>query len=105
VSAEEEEIWAKEEEISMSGKKTLIALSAALVLGALGAAAQAGDNSGDYKGGFVAPGSSAVNPAYHARWFGKGGKAYAFVPSTKQMHRAPQAAHQKDNYGPEAGKD
>ncbi|HEY6254595.1 MAG TPA: hypothetical protein VIY51_02270 [Xanthobacteraceae bacterium] len=66
----------------MSSKKSLIALSAALVLGALGAAstAQAGGNSGEYSGGFVMPGSvDGVNPAYHPGWFPNytnGSKAY-----------------------------
>ncbi|HEY6254812.1 MAG TPA: hypothetical protein VIY51_03375 [Xanthobacteraceae bacterium] len=88
----------------MSGKKTLIALSAALALGALGAAstAQASDNSGEYTGGFVVPGSSAVNPVYHPGWFAKGSKAYASVPSAKLTPRA--AHHDDDNYGPEANK-
>jgi len=91
----------------MSGKKTLFALSAALVLGALGAVstAQASENnSGEYKGGFVVPGSSAVNPVNHPRWFAnRGGKAYAFVPPKHSSTRP--AYHQEDNYGPEAGKD
>jgi hypothetical protein len=89
-------------------KRTLIALSAALVLGALGAAstAQASDNSGEYSGGSVVPGSTAVNPVYHPRWFANGSKAYGFVPSTKRPQTAPQPlSHQDDNYGPEAGKD
>ena len=93
----------------MSGKKTLIALSAALALGALGAsAALAGnDNSGEYKGGFVVPGSTAVNPVDHPGWFANGSKAYGFVQSTKGTHIAsqPLAHHDEDNYGPEAGKD
>ena len=56
---------------TMNSKKTLIALSAALVLGALGAVstAQAAD-SGEYDGEFVMPGSmDGVNPAYHPDLF------------------------------------
>jgi hypothetical protein len=91
----------------MSGKKILIALSAALALGTLGAASsvQANDNSGDYHGGSVVSGSSAVNPAYHPRWFAnRGGKAYAFVAPSGRAATQP-ARHHEDNYGPEAGKE
>jgi hypothetical protein len=55
----------------MSGKKTLIAISAVLALGSVGAAsvAQAG-SQGEDRGGFVMPGSmDGVNPVYHPRWF------------------------------------
>jgi hypothetical protein len=58
----------------MSGKKTLIAISAVLALGSVGAAsvAQAG-SQGEDRGGFVMPGSmDGVNPVYHPEWFGKG---------------------------------
>jgi hypothetical protein len=91
----------------MSGKKTLIALSAALALGTLGAASsvQASDNSGDYRGGSVVSGSSAVNPAYHPRWFAnRGGKAYAFVTPSGRSATQPNR-HHEDNYGSEAGKE
>jgi hypothetical protein len=62
---------------SMSGKQTLIAISAAVALGSVGAAsvAQAG-NQGEDRGGFVMPGSmDGVNPVYHPEWFGKGANA------------------------------
>ena len=89
----------------MSGKKNLIALSVALVLGTLGASVQASENnSGDYHGGSVVSGSRAVNPAYHPRWFaGRGGKAYDFVPPAK--HSAARPSFHENNYGPEAGKE
>jgi hypothetical protein len=87
------------QEISMTamvGKQTLIALSAALVLGVAGASvAQASDNnSGDYKGGFVMPGSmDGVNPALHPGWFGPharqvttGYGAYGFADQKKSKY-------------------
>ncbi len=77
----------------MTGKQTLIALSAAIVLGVAGASvAQASDNaSGDYHGGFVIPESmSGVNPAYHPGWFGPRARreapaygAYGYAPRSK----------------------
>jgi ABC-type sugar transport system substrate-binding protein len=81
---------ATEQEITMSGKRTLIALSAAIALGVLGAAsaAQAG-NQGEDTGGFVMPGSMVgVNPVYHPGWFGRhpeaaadrAGNAYGYAP-------------------------
>jgi hypothetical protein len=88
--------------------KTKFALAAALIIGSasLGAvSALASDNSGEYGGGFVVSGSSAVNPAYHPRWFGtqnKGGEAFGYVaPHTNTM----RTGNHEDNYGPEAGKD
>ena len=70
--------------------RTLIALSAAIALGVLGAAstAQAG-NEGEDTGGFVMPGSMVgVNPVYHPEWFGRrteagadrAGNAYGYAP-------------------------
>jgi hypothetical protein len=70
---------ATEQEITMSGRN-LMALSAAIALGIVGAvsAAQAGDQ-GEVRGGFVVPGSMVgVNPAYHPGWFGKAGNAYGY---------------------------
>lgn len=72
----------------MSNKRTLIALSAALALGILGAAtaAQAGTDNGSNSGGYVVPGSlDGVNPAYHPGIFGNPAKAkaYGFVPSVE----------------------
>jgi hypothetical protein len=93
----------------MRTKSALIALSTAVVLGILGAGslAQASDNSGEYSGGFVVPGNSAVNPAYHPQWFGsarKGGDAFGYVAPRTQTVR-PAAAAKEDNYGSEAGKE
>ncbi len=91
--------------------KTKVALAAALIIGSasLGTvSALASDNSGEYSGGFVVSGSSAVNPAYHPRWFGaqiKGGQAFGYVAPhhTNTMRTAP--TNHEDNYGSEAGKD
>jgi hypothetical protein len=93
----------------MRTKSALIALSTAVVLGVLGAGsiAQASDNSGEYSGGFVVPGNSAVNPAYHPQWSGstrKGGDAFGYVAPRTQTVR-PAVRVQEDNYGSEAGKE
>jgi hypothetical protein len=81
----------------MSGRKTLIATSAAVALSIVGAvsAAQAGDQ-GENRGGFVVPGSMVgVNPAYHPGWFGKAGNAYGYAafPIHKQrpVHERTQS--------------
>ncbi len=89
--------------------KTKVAVAAALIIASasLGAvSALAGDNTGDYTGGFVVPGNSAVNPAYHPRWSGiKGGEAFGYVaPHVNTLRNAP-AMHEEDNYGSEAGKE
>ena len=90
--------------------KTKLALAAALIISSasLGTvSALASDNTGDYSGGFVVPGSSAVNPAYHPRWFGtqnKGGEAFGYVAPHANMLRTAPATHE-DNYGSEAGKE
>jgi hypothetical protein len=93
-------VSAKEQEISMTGKKTLIALYAAVALGIIGAAsvAQANEPRDEY-GGSVMPGSMVgVNPVYHPGWFGKGaaantaGNAYGYAPVTIHKHRP---VHQK----------
>ena len=90
--------------------KTKVALAAALIIGSasLGTvSALASDNSGEYSGGFVVPGSSAVNPAYHPRWFGtqnKGGEAFGYVAPRGNTLRTAPATHE-DNYGAEAGKE
>jgi hypothetical protein len=89
--------------------KTKAALAAALIIGtaSFGAAsALASDNSGEYSGGFVVPGNSAVNPAYHPRWFNntRGADAYASAaPHANTLRAAPVA--KEDNYGSEAGKE
>jgi hypothetical protein len=72
--------------------KTKIALSVAMVLGALGTASVAwaggGQNDADAHGGFVIPGSTVgVNPAYHPGLFGSGAKAYGFAGLVTQKHR------------------
>ena len=59
--------------------KTKTVLTAALIIGSasLGAvSAFAGDNSGEYSGGFVLPGSmDGVNPVYHPDIIGTGSQA------------------------------
>ena len=83
--------------------RTKVALAAALIVGtaSFGAvsAMAADNNSGEYSGGFVVPGSSSVNPAYHPRWNTRGTDSFASI----NMRTAP-AAHE-DNYGSEAGKE
>ena len=64
----------------MSGKKSLIALSAALALGAFGAAsAQANDSSGEYKGGALF-GPMPGQVFHYARPGVPGAGAFAYVP-------------------------
>jgi hypothetical protein len=80
---------ATEQEMTMRGRRTSIAIFAAVALGIVGAAsvAQAGgsDNWND-SGGYVVPGSmSGVNPVFHPGWFGRSGSAgdaygYAVLP-------------------------
>lgn len=79
----------------MTGKRTLIALYAAVALGIAGAAsmAQANEPRDEY-GGSVVPGSTVgVNPVYHPGWFGKGaaantaGKAFDYAAVTIHKHR------------------
>jgi hypothetical protein len=71
--------------------RTKIALSAAMVLGALGTASAAwagSDNDGDSGlGGFVIRGSTdGVNPVYHQDVFGNAGKAYGYAVLPSQKH-------------------
>jgi hypothetical protein len=75
--------------------RTKIALSVAIVLGALGTASMAwagGQNDADSgAGGFVITGSTVgVNPAYHPDLFGNGAKAYGFAASMNQTRRPSQ---------------
>jgi hypothetical protein len=79
----------------MTGRKTLVALYAAVALGVVGATsvAQANEPRDEY-GGYVVPGSMVgVNPVYHPGWFGKAGavdngrNAYGFAPAAIQKHR------------------
>jgi hypothetical protein len=93
----------------MTSGKTLIALSAAISLGLLGAVsvAQASNENdgGNETGGYVLPGNTVgVNPAYHPGWFGRTGNplpwwwdsseggrgafGYVPVPSHKHKHKA-----------------
>jgi hypothetical protein len=84
-------------EMTMTQKKSLIALSAALAIGLLGAASVAqasNDDMGGDRGGFVMPGSmDGVNPAYHPQRFGtthstgNAGNAYDYAPVTVQKHQ------------------
>jgi hypothetical protein len=72
--------------------KTKIALSVAMILGALGTSSVAwaggGQNDTDSHGGFVISGSTVgVNPAYHPGLFGNGAKAYGFAVLPSQTHR------------------
>ena len=93
--------------------KTKAALAAALILStaSLGTvSALASDNSGEYSGGFVIPGSTdGVNPAYHrglTTQNRKGADAYGLAVTKGTIHAAPAtSAVHEDNYGPEAGKD
>ncbi len=80
----------------MTSGKTLIAVSAAIALGLLGAASVAHasneNDGGNNTGGYVLPGSTdGVNPAYHRGWDGKGRNAYrgggAFAYSPLPGHR------------------
>jgi hypothetical protein len=90
-----------EQEISMNSKRTVIAISAAMALGIVGAAtvAQANDSGENNRGGFVIPGSTVgVNPAYHPGWFGKSGSAgnsYGYAPVSIQKQRAAQEQDQR----------
>ena len=79
----------------MSGRRTSIAISAAIVLGIVGAAtaALANDSGENDRGGYVVPGSMVgVNPVYHPDLFGKaGGGAYGYAPVPIQTHRPVRA--------------
>ena len=73
----------------MTGRMTLIALSAALALGIAGAAssAQAGGNSGEYTGGFK------IGP--QGQMFGStGGPAFGFAYATRS-HRYYEQREQR----------
>jgi hypothetical protein len=72
--------------------KTKVALSVAMIAGALGAASAAWaggkDDADAGQGGFVTAGSTVgVNPAYHQDIFGSAGKAYGYAALPGQMHR------------------
>jgi hypothetical protein len=110
-------------------KMTKMALAGALVVGAT-SAALAGDNSGEYSGGFVTPGSmDGVNPVHHPELFSanagkvydralsrkltprawqKGREAYDFVPAAKQKLPPPQTTitdrDRGEDYGAQANK-
>jgi hypothetical protein len=81
--------------MTMSGSRTLLAISAAVALGIFGASvAQAGDSGENSQGGFVVPGSMVgVNPAYHPDWFGRSasaGNAYGYSVLPIHKHRSGQ---------------
>jgi hypothetical protein len=89
-----------EQEITMSGRTISMAISAAIVLGIVGAAtaALANDSGENNMGGYVVPGSMVgVNPAYHPRWFGSAGSAgpagnaYGYAVAPIQTHRPVRA--------------
>jgi hypothetical protein len=89
-----------EQEMTMSGRTTSIAISAAIVLGIVGAttAALSNDSGENNMGGYVVPGSMAgVNPVYHPRWFGRAasagpaGDAYGYAVAPIQTHRPVRA--------------
>src|SRR5437879_1609076 len=87
----------KEQEITMNGKQTLFAISAAIVLGSVGAAslAQAGDQ-GEDRGGFVMPGSmDGVNPAYHPDLFGKGANSGNAGPAANAFGYTAAPVHKR----------
>jgi hypothetical protein len=77
--------------MTMSGRRTSIAISAAIVLSIVGAAtaALANDSGENDRGGYVVPGSMVgVNPAYHPGLLGQAGSsAYGYAPVPIQTHR------------------
>ena len=84
----------------MSGRRTSIAISAAIVLGIVGAAsaAVANDSGENDMGGYVVPGSMVgVNPVFDPGWFGSAGKisragdAYGYAVAPIQSHRPVRA--------------
>jgi hypothetical protein len=90
---------------------TKIALAAAIILStaSLGTvSALASDNSGEYSGGFVIPGSTdGVNPAYHrglSTQTRRGADAYGYVAPRANTLRTAPTTHE-DNYGSWAGKE
>jgi hypothetical protein len=68
--------------------KTTAALAAALVVASASLALASDNNSGDYSGGFVVPGSSdGVNPAYHRDLSPRttnGAKSFGFAPTVNR---------------------
>jgi hypothetical protein len=74
--------------------KTTAALAAALIVGSASLALASDNNSGDYSGGFVVPGSTdGVNPAYHRDLAPQptGGKAFGLAPKSQRP-----IVHQQD---------
>jgi hypothetical protein len=69
--------------------KTKIALSIAVVLGAVSTALA--NDQGEERGGYVIAGSTdGVNPVYHPDIFGNGASAYGYAVTTKRMHPTKQ---------------
>ena len=77
--------------------KTKTVLTAALIIGSASLSAVsafAGDNSGEYSGGFVLPGSmDGVNPVYHSDWspLANRGKATQVIDQAASRNKAGQA--------------
>lgn len=79
--------------------KTTAALAAALIVGSASLALASDNNSGDYSGGFVIPGSTdGVNPAYHRDLPPRatsGAKSFGFAPTA---HRPLLHQRESGNY-------
>jgi hypothetical protein len=90
-SGRDETASANRQEIAMSGKKTLIALSAALALGVLGAAsaAQASDRESTVGGFRIGP----LGQVMGARSLSTGANAYGFVSPTTKHERTRYQRH------------
>jgi hypothetical protein len=75
--------------------KTTAALAAALIVGSASLALASDNNSGEYTGGFVIPGSTdGVNPAYHRDLSPRttnGAKSFGFAPTVNRP-----IVHQQD---------
>jgi hypothetical protein len=86
-------------EISPMLTKTTAALAAALIVGSASLALASDNNSGDYSGGFVIPGSTdGVNPAYHRDLPPRatnGAKSFGFAPTA---HRPLVHQRESGNY-------
>jgi hypothetical protein len=83
-----------EQEITMSRKKTVIALSAALALGILGSASTA--QASDHENAKWYPQDDIPGPPIHAF----SANAYGFVPSKKLTHRVPRSPSREQTYSP-----
>jgi hypothetical protein len=72
----------------MLTKTTAALAAAALIVGSASLALASDNNSGDYSGGFVVPGSTdGVNPAYHRDLSPRttnGAKSFGFAPTVNR---------------------